>query len=407
MSDVPNDVLREILIRVPAESVLTSRAVCKAWKLTIDDPSFLHFHSTNLQHCSHPTILIRESKGGGITFLSLDRLNPIDSLQQIDLHPFKQLIHHGLPRLLQPPAASCHGLILISHRRNWRNWAIWNPLTQTLHELPQPDADLQSVSGRSASVGFGYDPAAEDYKVVRIDKLHQGGVITYDRTLVYSMKLRNWRRIGDFPYVIASAGNGVFLNGALHWQSRDGIAALDLGTEQFSLLPRPHLMSPSPARYTSELLDALNGYLFLSYYHEQGQGLDVWLMIDYRVGDSWIKLCSIDIVSGFTGGGGLRPVAYLRSRKQVFLEHCRGGLFWLDLEKDTVKEVSIEGHRSVSFSQFSPAGSLLRLDNTDSVVVEKKSVGMKRKRDGDCGTGRLRLKFHVRDTGGETYLTSF
>lgn len=82
--------------------------------------------------------------------------------------------------------------------------------------MPQPGADLAFVCGRSVSVGFGYDAAADDYKVVRIDKRHRGGVIAYYRTLVYSMKSRNWRRIEDFPYKISFVVDGFFLDGALH-----------------------------------------------------------------------------------------------------------------------------------------------------------------------------------------------
>lgn len=81
----------------------------------------------------------------------------------------------------------------------------------------------------------------------------------------------------------------------------------------------------------------------------------------------------------------MRPVAYLQRRKQIFLEHCGGGLFWVDLESNTVKEVFVVGCRYVSFSQFS-AGSLLRLDVNDStVVVKRMGLGGKRKRDGDHG----------------------
>ncbi|KAH6827472.1 hypothetical protein C2S53_005269 [Perilla frutescens var. hirtella] len=393
MSDAPSDVLHEILCRVPAESLLRFRTVCKSWKCIIDDPSFIQLHTRNLQQHSLSTILITESKGGGICSVSLDRLKDSCSFQIIDVDPFKKLIHGGVPRLLEAPAASCNGLILISNRRICTSWAIWNPLTRYLHEieLPQPRADFPSLSGRAVSVGFGYDAAADDYKVVRIDRLHPGGVIVHYRTLVYSMKLRSWRKIQNCPYDISFVGDGVFLNGALHWQSRDGITALHLGKEEYSLLPRPHPLSWP--RFTSELLDALDGYLFLSYYPENKKGLDVWVMRDYGVDWSWMKLCSIDILSGVAGG--LRPVAYVKSKRQVFLEHCGGGLFWLDLEKNSVKEVAIEGHRSVSFSQFSP-GSLVRLDNSDSVVVKRPRGGAKRKRNKACA--RLKLKFCLRDT---------
>lgn len=116
---------------------------------------FLHTHSL-------PTVLIKESKGGGVCSVSLDRLKWEELFQNIVTHPFKQLIHRGQPRLLEAPAASCNGLILISHRRNWKGWVIWNPLFQSLHELPQPSEDFPDAR-RPVSVGFGYEAAADDY----------------------------------------------------------------------------------------------------------------------------------------------------------------------------------------------------------------------------------------------------
>lgn len=347
------------------------------------------------------TILITEFDGGGICPVSLDGLN---CSQTIDLDNFKQLFPLLGPQLRETPAASCNGLILISDRRYCRSWAIWNPSTRRMHELGRPCAGLQSVRHLSSSVGFGYDAAADDYRVVRIGKVHLDGVTHY-RTLVYSLKLRGWRKIQDCPYHVSLVGDGVFLNGALHWQSREGITALHLGKEEYSLLPRPLPLSrPTCA---SELLDALGGYLFLSYYHENKRGLDVWLMKDYGVEASWMKLCSIDILSGIRGLG-LRPVAYLESRRQVFVEHLRGGLYWLDLDKNTVKEVAIENFRSVSFSHFSP-GNLLRLDSCDGAVVARSDPEGKRKRKRTriADFGRLKLKCCLRDQSEDISLTSF
>lgn len=142
---------------------------------------------------------------------------------------------------------------------------------------------------------------------MRIDKLRSHGIegkLVFYRTLVYSMKLRSWRRIQDFPYEISFVGDGVFLNGSLHWQSRDGIAVLHLGREEFSLLPRPHPMFGA-RKCSYEVLDALNGILFLSYYPEngEGKGLEVWVMRDYGVENSWMKLCSIDLLMSSVSGG--------------------------------------------------------------------------------------------------------
>ncbi|RLM66448.1 hypothetical protein C2845_PM16G13090 [Panicum miliaceum] len=44
-ADLPEDVHVEILVRLPAESVLRFRSICKAWRRITSDPRFLAAHA--------------------------------------------------------------------------------------------------------------------------------------------------------------------------------------------------------------------------------------------------------------------------------------------------------------------------------------------------------------------------
>lgn len=69
--------------------------------------------------------------------------------------------------------------------------------------------------------------------------------------------------------------------------------------------------------------------------------LDVWLMNDYMVGNSWCKVFSLkrpEIVRSFMSVG---PVAYLKSRKDVLIEVVMKNLIWYNLETKEIKVVKI------------------------------------------------------------------
>ncbi|KAI3443977.1 hypothetical protein Pfo_000642 [Paulownia fortunei] len=290
MSDVPSDVLCEILGQVPAESLFHFRTVCKSWRRIIDDPSFIKSHTNN--QLSSTNLLIRNSTGS-LYSLSLDSLIYADGQQTINVTHVKTLIRRGVPRLPDLP-------------------------------LPKLDTDL-CLMGR----GLGYDYAADDYKVVRIDKKYHHGKFGL-RTL-------------SNPAVTARNT----------YQSK--------GTSQNAFRCVEWMLS-SELHYTIE-------------------GLDGWVMKDYGVEKSWMKLFSIGGLDIICAMGGLRPVAYLKSKGQVLLQHDSKFL-WLDIEKNSVKKVTIHGLPNFLSSQICP-GSLLRLNDSGGVggsVVAARTAGVKRKR---------------------------
>ncbi|PIM98048.1 hypothetical protein CDL12_29471 [Handroanthus impetiginosus] len=383
MSDIPSELFLHILLQVPAESLLRFRAVCRAWRCIIDDPSFIKSHTTN--QVSSNTLLIRNLSGARLFSLSLDSINYAEGCQTIEVTPVKRVIRRGVPYFCDLPVASCNGLILISHYDVKKTWVIWNPLTREFRELPEPDTEV-----RLRGSGIGYDYAADDYKVVRIDEQIRHGEFV-NQTFVYSLKSDSWRMIKDCPYYIWPLGQGVYLNGALHWRSSNMIIVLDLETEDYTQLPLP----PVPIRPRAPLeqcLDAMDGCLFLSCYY-MIERLDGWMMKDYGVEKSWMKLFSFGKLDIINSLGHLRPIAYLKSKGQVLLQHDTR-FFWLDIEKNSAKKVTIDGLPD-NFSSQNFQGSLVRLNDSGGVgrSVAMKITGAKRKR----ANTRLKLRVKITD----------
>ncbi|KAL3626368.1 hypothetical protein CASFOL_029917 [Castilleja foliolosa] len=327
MSDIPSELHREILLRLPAESLFRFRSVCKSWRRIIDDPPFLRSITTTNQ-LPFPNLLI-SSGTNSLYSLSLDSLIHINCDQTIDA------THVKYSPWLEFPAATCNGLILILDHQYYDTWeydeifVILNPLTGDFHELPKLDVDLGF-----AGCGIGYDSASDDYIVVRLDYLKN----VY-RTLVYSLRLNTWKQIMDCPdFYNGNSMNenvGVFLNGAIHWKTYSSIVVLDLATEKYHELAAP----PEHEYPWFTRLDAFDGCLVVSVVSGTKRS---WMMKD----DRWVRLYS-SVERGVIGGYTSRqmrmcPIAYSEKERRLILQQENEIVVW-DIEKKFAKKITIHG----------------------------------------------------------------
>ncbi|CAA0829740.1 Unknown protein [Striga hermonthica] len=321
---LPSDLHREILLRLPASSLLRFRAVCKSWCHEIDDPSFVRAHTVNHHLTSTSTSnsnLLLTSNSDAIYSLPLDSLNYVDGQRTLSAT--------RLPSAILPPgsnrmskAVSCNGLVLIRHKE----WVIWNPLTGDYLELPP----ICLASSRILGCGIGYDPSSDDYKVVSI---HREKKLVY-RTHIYSLRYNFWKRIEEKcpsrPSRLNSSAPTV-LNGALHWFSAkaDEVIALDLATEKFRKLPLPY-------RNTSYLLHSkvLGGHLVVV----QNEDLcTAWVLKDYgALKPEWVRLITA------TGLG------LIKKDTRLVISYDRMILLW-DVQNHSEKVIWIE--KEVKFCQ--------------------------------------------------------
>ncbi|KAL8544043.1 hypothetical protein ACS0TY_004549 [Phlomoides rotata] len=227
MSDIniPSELLREILVRLPAESLHRFRSVCKKWVGIIDDSSFIKAHAllNSNQLYSHTLLLLMKKNTYShrhtplLYSFSLDSLQFMNAPQMIDA------------KIISPPRLGylfhytfCNGLILMhSISDTTKYWIIWNPLTSECRRIPMPPLIHHAIL---SNVAFGFDCDADDYKVVRIDLLVflETPIKFGHRTLVYSLKLDSWRKIEDCPRSIPSCPEpATFFNGTLYWLLND------------------------------------------------------------------------------------------------------------------------------------------------------------------------------------------
>ncbi|KAK4479487.1 hypothetical protein RD792_015001, partial [Penstemon davidsonii] len=401
MSDVPPELFPDILSRMPVESLLRFRSVCKSWRRIIDNPSFIKMHLH--RQIEGGELVLRNYFGTRLYTLSSDSLSCCKSCTNtIWAEPLKSLKLVGVARIpILPVSSSCHGLILFSHRKYKQKkiWALWNPYTRESLELPPfDDASYRIIVPSS---GVGYDCISDDYKVVRLARFDDpmNSRVRLLETLVYSLKSDCWRRIKYFPdcFFPELGQTGVFVHGALHWMTDSwrhmeilgvpqGIIAFDLGTENYRMFQFPSaLSSPERPRY----LDALGGCLLATC------SQSVYRLDDYGGEDLWTMLFSF---SGM-GFGDARPIAYLKRKGEVLLRCVADEAdkyFWFDIEKKTAKKVSVDGVPESWSSQIWPA-SLVRLGNNSGFDENNYANCTSNKKRKRSNNDRLELTFTTSD----------
>nr|WRO64609.1 MYB transcription factor protein [Rosa persica] len=97
-----------------------------------------------------------------------------------------------------------------------------------------------------------------------------------------------WRGIGNCVYHFGYQSCGVYLNGFLHWivQTSDGsvsICDFDIENESFRKLPLP----PCSLKKCVLSIGVLEGWLYV--FVRSGSNINVWMMKDYGVEESWTK----------------------------------------------------------------------------------------------------------------------
>ena len=158
MSDyLSEEVVLEILHRLPVKSLLRFRCVSKSWNSLITTPSFINSHlsynSSNsnkliVRYCVYPFVEAYKLIDDTIDSSS-------DQIQHIDF----PLTSGGRDHFLL--IGSVNGLFCLYELERY---VIWNPSIRKFITLPKPCITVKTLSHN----GFGFDPRTNDYKVVRI-----------------------------------------------------------------------------------------------------------------------------------------------------------------------------------------------------------------------------------------------
>ena len=216
MSDyLPDEVVREILYRLPAKSLIRFRCVSKSWNSLITSSAIIDSHLT--QSLSHP------SNSSKLIFRYFDNTAKVEHYKFI--HNDSSFDQY---QYVEFPLTNCFRLIGFVNRLfcliQDEQFILWNPCIRKFITLPK---DYDHVLSRS---GFGFDTRTNDYKVMRIAIPYAPEEAKQRLVEVYSLKEGSWRRKAS---AAASLSPGIkldlwcrrdaFINGAVHFGVRDCI----------------------------------------------------------------------------------------------------------------------------------------------------------------------------------------
>ncbi|CAI9107982.1 OLC1v1007480C1 [Oldenlandia corymbosa var. corymbosa] len=324
-SQLPEELICEVLARLPAKSVQRFRCVSRSWKTLIGSNYFITLHlkaSKAKGSGDKPTILLlTESDGGRIYSTS----SPVIHLVDVDSPPGSNQMRSTWlkpdPRLGRriSEIQGCYNGLVCLKEGYYGNLLLWNPTIRKYWELPVPIADEDPLHHLKRMCGFGYDDVEDDHKIVRVVEYYVDYFAspTKQSVQLYSTRSNSWRRLPQFPYFVGKysvlSGVANTVNHALHWiMEEDGnrfvILAFDLRTETIRMVPPPppppdqgHQPPPSSAHddYVGEIYDVvvpfkttslgvLDDRLCVMYFHVEPM-LSLWIMEEYGVKDSWTK----------------------------------------------------------------------------------------------------------------------
>ncbi|XP_028751227.1 F-box/kelch-repeat protein At3g23880-like [Neltuma alba] len=320
MSDrLPQEIVEEILHRLPVKSLVKFITVCRAWNSLITNRTFVsdHLNRTIQASNSRGSLFFQFSLIGykgqinlhPEQFYSLYSVNQQTDHFSVERFPLSHLFRRDRPQIF---AGTCNGLVCAADYSSFHSTTIliWNPLLRKYLVLPKP---IMTCKNRKSQLddkyhlhfGFGFDSKNNDYKVIRLMILCAEQDTPHVE--VYSLVSRSWRIIDVTvpPFYICYLRHWfspVTVNGAVHWvvgrRRCDGsrykfILSFDVIEETFG-----ELMLPQQSRKVASTLLAVEGGHSLSvvnhFMKRNRRVFSVWVMKKYGIIESWTEVSQFD-----------------------------------------------------------------------------------------------------------------
>ncbi|CAI9094619.1 OLC1v1030382C1 [Oldenlandia corymbosa var. corymbosa] len=293
---LPQDVITDVLKRLPAKSIGRFRCVSKPWRSLLSNPRFIKEH-LNFHIRSDPDKFIvvdRSDRAPRVLTPNMENNSTERRYDWVCTKVISPLLCLNKQSKRVFVVGSCHGLVLLANDK--RTMILMNPTTLEAVEIPKFGLSLDPFVGDEMLCGLGYDETNNDYKIVTFphyDRDEQDYAETFAD--VYSVRTKTWKRLAKSRYSLPYITAGVLANGCLHWIAKDTktaghplvIAAFDLAREEFKEVPPPRDINISSARLT------VLGGCFACFDNALGFNgssvMNFWVMYDYGEQESWIQ----------------------------------------------------------------------------------------------------------------------
>ncbi|KAK3437512.1 hypothetical protein EUGRSUZ_C02180 [Eucalyptus grandis] len=313
-SDLPEEILIQILLKLPVKSLVRFRCVSKSWDSLITHPSFVSLH-------------LRHAMAGHDRSVILLR-------------------HYSLTQRKERNTLYLDGESFLEHQEL---------------EFPLKTHDTYYLAGSCNGLLCFSDYIINNLQVVRLIYIlgKNWSVIVPPEVEIYELKTNAWRGIQTaVPYVIPESSSQAFVNGAIHWigynpadrrlkvasSPRSIVVLFDMQDEVFG-----EMELPKGGDYANRLnlsLAVHQDLICLLHCHpmeEDGHQLYgvcwVWVMKEYGAADSWTKLFTINI----SEHGGIGRILGFRKKGDALLVTHNDELVSYDLRGQRISRLGLYG----------------------------------------------------------------
>lgn len=326
----PDEIVLQILARLPVKSLFRTKSVCKLWHKLTSDVYFLKLY--NKVSMRNPMVLVEVNESSSESRSSLILFDSFRGVSELSLDFVKDRIK---------VRASCNGMLCCSSIPHKGVYYVCNPMTKKYRLLPKSrerHVTRFHPDGEATLVGLACNLLTQKYYVV-LAGYHRSFGHRPERTfisMVYDSESNKWRKFvssQDDRFTHMNQNQVVFTNGALHWltASCSYVLALDLDSEIWRKIELPNPLT-SGNGHRIYLLDS-DGHLSLIQILDGW--MNIWLMIDYVIED-WKLLDSVSLLCIRGMVPGIFPISqnteyvFLATYKQV-LVYNRKTRVWMEM----------------------------------------------------------------------------
>ncbi|XP_054821291.1 F-box protein CPR1-like [Prosopis cineraria] len=293
---LPQDVMVEILLKLPLESLMRCKILNKSTYALISSCNFIkkHFQLSKSQqgmlafHCETLT-------GFSAALLPDDISQPVIDLELP--RPSDKIIGEIIPY------GPCNGIFCLhfTYLDCTDQLCLWNPVTREVKVLPLPNHHI-SLMDDFVIHGFGIVPGTNDYKVVRILTSMDFDIEDSKPFIaeVYNLSTNSWRTIDitESAYSLVSPIFCSYLKGVYHWLtlglSEEAIICFDMSDEVFWKMELPEVYEDDSIRQVTDcnvavINDTIAYVKEYSLNYSMDSRIDIWVMNEYSVEASWNK----------------------------------------------------------------------------------------------------------------------
>lgn len=309
--NLPSEIMINILSRLPIQTILSCKCVCKHILNLLSTPEFAASHLP----FSTPGLVTLQC-GTNENLCQIFEIEDGYELQHSSLHlspvmKFDPNVSIGLPDVALRIVGSVNGMLCLREygKKVYDALYICNPITREYIALPRIEACIEFSD--TSEYGFGVSKITGQYKVVRSVHRHsnpQAGpcssIQNYE-CLVYTVGTRSWRHVQPGPpFGHYDLSRSLFLNGNLHGSVQNCcgsgdkfIYCFDLESESFKPFPQ---FPPPPVPPVVGTLGILDDCLcFVDIRSEEEEITAIWVMKEYGVEKSWTEILVIAEVEDF------------------------------------------------------------------------------------------------------------